>query len=64
MALSSNLAAPAIPLHAWQSAGLPKATAFKMVVTTLEASLVVRKLGALASEDNQELRRIIKETLG
>ena len=64
MALSSNLSEPAIPLQTWKEAGLPKATAFKSVVSTFEAGLVLRKLGKLTSNDEELLRGLLKNILG
>jgi mRNA interferase MazF len=40
-------------LRQWQAAGLIKPSAVKPVIATLEQGLVIRRLGALAAEDQQ-----------
>ncbi len=51
-------------LRQWQVAGLLKPSAVKPVLATLEQGLVIRKLGALASEDQDALRRAIGQIIG
>ena len=51
-------------LRHWQAAGLLKASAVKPVLATLEQGLVIRKLGALATEDQDALRRAIGQIIG
>jgi len=48
----------------WKGAGLIKPSAVKPVITTIEASLVIRRLGALKDEDQQALRRAIAALIG
>ncbi len=43
----------------WKGAGLIKPAVVKPVITTLEASLVLRRLGHLKEEDQKALRRAI-----
>jgi mRNA interferase MazF len=51
-------------LQDWKSAGLLKPSAVKPVFATLEQSLVIRQLGALAHADREALRKAIAQTLG
>jgi mRNA interferase MazF len=46
-------------IEKWQAAGLLKASAVKPVFATLEQRLVLRRLGALMSEDRAALRNAI-----
>ena len=48
----------------WQAAGLIKPSAIKPVITTIEQALVIRRLGELASEDQQALRNAIARIVG
>ena len=48
----------------WQAAGLIKPSAIKPVITTIEQTLVIRRLGQLASEDQQALRSAIAKIVG
>lgn len=48
----------------WKSAGLIKPSAVKPVITTIEASLVLRRLGCLAPQDQQTLRTAINTIVG
>jgi mRNA interferase MazF len=48
----------------WADAGLPKPSALKLVITTFEQSLIIRTIGALASEDVQRLRAALTTILG
>lgn len=48
----------------WQSAGLIKPSAVKPVITTIEASLVLRRLGQIGENDRQTLRRAIATLIG
>ena len=43
----------------WQAAGLLKPSVIKLVVATLERSLVIRKLGSLDPADQAALRKAI-----
>ena len=48
----------------WQGAGLLKPSAFKPILTTVETTLILRKLGQLQGEDQYLLDKIIQEILG
>jgi mRNA interferase MazF len=48
----------------WQAAGLLRPSVIKPVFATLEAALVIRRLGALSASDRAALRKAIGETLG
>lgn len=48
----------------WQAAGLLKPSVIKPVITTIEASLVLRRLGQLKKEDQQALRKVISQIIG
>ncbi len=48
----------------WQNAGLLKPSAIKPVFATLEQTLVIRRLGALAPVDQETLRNSIRTLLG
>jgi mRNA interferase MazF len=48
----------------WRVAGLLKPSVIKPLVTTLEASLVIRQLGTLGSADQQSLRQVLAAILG
>lgn len=47
-----------------QSAGLIKPSAVKPVITTIEASVVLRRLGQIGENDRQALRRAIATLIG
>ncbi len=48
----------------WQAAGLLKPSAIKPVLTSIEKSLILRKLGRLEEADRQELREALQKILG
>lgn len=48
----------------WEAAGLLKPSVLKPLLATLERRLVRRKLGRLALEDRNTLRRVLDEILG
>jgi len=48
----------------WQAAGLLKPSAIKPVITTIEQTLVIRRLGQLTTEDQQSLRSAISRIVG
>ena len=48
----------------WQGAGLIKPSVVKPVITTIEATLVLRHLGRLASQEQQALRSAIGAIVG
>lgn len=51
-------------LRHWQAAGLLKPSAVKPVFATLEQELIVRRLGALAADDQDALRLAIGRIIG
>lgn len=48
----------------WQAAGLLKSSAIKPVITTIEQTLVIRRLGQLTTDDQQALRSAISRIVG
>ena len=68
MAITSQLrASPEVGevfLSGWQEAGLLKSSSVKPVIATLEQALVIRRLGALGSHDQNAVRRMITQILG
>ena len=52
------------PVKDWKASGLLKASVIKPVLTTIEATLVLRKLGRLKEDDQQALRQALKAVLG
>jgi len=48
----------------WKSAGLIKPSVVKPVITTIEASLVIRRLGQLKKDEQQALRKAIGSIVG
>lgn len=68
MAITSQLRASAafgeVWLTDWQSAGLLKPSAIKPVITTLEASLIIKTLGVLTINDEQRLREALDAIIG
>jgi mRNA interferase MazF len=73
MAVTSQLRPTPAPMGAswgevwlrhWQAAGLLKPSAVKPVIATLEQGLVIRRLGALADEDQDALRLAIGQIIG
>ncbi len=53
-----------VVIFAWKTAGLLKASIIKPVLTTLEASLVIKKLGALQEDDTKALRSALHSIIG
>jgi mRNA interferase MazF len=51
-------------LSDWRSAGLLKPSAIKPILATLEQSMVVRRLGRLVADDDEALKRALREILG
>jgi len=51
-------------LQAWNAAGLIKPSAIKPVFATLEQTLIIRSLGALATADREALRQAIAQIIG
>jgi mRNA interferase MazF len=59
MAITSRISpsmAGDIPLQNWQAAGLLKASVIKAVVTTIEPTLILKKLGRLQEADRLALK--------
>lgn len=48
----------------WKGAGLIKPSVVKPVITTIEASLVIRRLGQLKKEEQESLRKAISKIVG
>jgi len=48
----------------WQTAGLLKPSVIKPLLTTIEASLVIRQLGKLHADDQASLRQVLAAILG
>ena len=48
----------------WKSAGLLKPSVIKPVITTIEKSLIIKKLGKLKEKDCDELKELISLILG
>ncbi len=48
----------------WKAAGLLKPSVLKPVITTIDATLVLRRLGRLRPEDQDSLRRAIAAIIG
>lgn len=48
----------------WQQAGLLKPSVVKPVLTTIQETIVIKKLGNLEVSDEQNLRNIIQQILG
>ena len=53
-----------IAVNQWQQAGLLKPSVIKPIVTTIEKSLVIKKLGQLHNEDRKFLRESFYKILG
>lgn len=51
-------------LDDWRSAGLLKPSAVKLVLATLEQSMVIRRSGTLLVGDQQALGRALRGILG
>lgn len=48
----------------WKGAGLIKPSVIKPVITTIEASLVIRRLGQLNRDEQEALRKAISSSIG
>lgn len=69
VAVTSRTAGPAarfgdVPIEQWRDAGLLKASLIKPVFTTVEESLIMRKLGELQQRDVDALRKALQQVLG
>jgi mRNA interferase MazF len=51
-------------IRGWKGAGLIKPSVVKPVITTIEASLVLRRLGRLELQEQQTLRTAISTIVG
>jgi mRNA interferase MazF len=51
------------PVENWHEAGLLKASFFKPVITTVQLSLVSRRLGSLSATDQTSLREMVLDFL-
>jgi len=47
----------------WEKAGLLKASAIKPVITTIESSLVLKRLGSLGDQDRETLRTVVRQII-
>jgi mRNA interferase MazF len=67
MAITSQLRAimalGEVWLTEWQAAGLLKPSTAKPVIATIERSLVIKKLGALATTDKEKLRVALRQII-
>ena len=67
LAVTSQLHATAFGeerIASWQEAGLIRASALKPVLATVEDTLLLRKLGALALPDHDVVRRVLRAIFG
>ena len=68
MAITSQFSSPLnfgeMAIADFKNAGLLKPSVIKPVVTTIEKSLVIRKLGQLNDSDCQNLQQLIQSVLG
>ena len=62
--ISSTITFGELPIIDFSAAGLIKASVIKPVISTIEKSLVIRKLGQLQDSDCQNLKNMIKTILG
>ena len=53
-----------VPVKDWKSAGLIKPSVIKPVITTIEPSLVIRRLGHLKKDEQEALRKAIGQIVG
>ena len=68
VAVTSRTGRPAgigdVLIMGWREAGLLKASLIKPIFTTVEQTLILRKLGALQQEEVAALRKALQEVLG
>ena len=68
VAVTSRIGRPAgvgeVMIEEWRDAGLLKVSLIKPVFTTVERTLILRKLGTLQSKDITALRQALREVLG
>lgn len=48
----------------WQEAGLIKLSVFKPILTTIEITMVLKKLGSLQNDDRHTLQQLLRDILG
>lgn len=60
----STLSVGEVQLQDWRSAGLLKPSVLKPVLTTIDAALVLKKLGQLTQSDHAALRQALTTILG
>ena len=48
----------------WQEAGLLKPSLIKPILTTIEKTLVLKKMGSLSASDRHTLREILHQIIG
>jgi mRNA interferase MazF len=60
----STLSVGEVQVQDWRSAGLLKPSVIKPVLTTIDPSLVLKKLGRLTSKDEAALRQVLTTILG
>jgi mRNA interferase MazF len=53
-----------VTIEHWETAGLIKPSVIKPVFTTVEKSLVIRKMGSLHHGDQETLKKAIQTILG
>jgi mRNA interferase MazF len=53
-----------VQVKEWKSAGLIKPSVIKPVITTIEASLVIRRLGQIKKDEQETLRKAIGQIVG
>ncbi len=53
-----------IEVNHWQTAGLIKPSVIKPVITTIEKRLIIKTLGQLHEEDQQQLKQNIETVVG
>ena len=68
MAITSQQGAVAyadnLVIQDWQGAGLLKPSVIKPIITTVEKSLILKKLGCLSTLDQQALTDLLTKILG
>ena len=68
LAVTSQIAAPSqmgtFLVQDWKAAGLLKPSVVKPIITTLQKTLVKKKLGRLVSQDLQSLQNALQSILG
>jgi mRNA interferase MazF len=53
-----------VQVRDWKGAGLIKPSVIKPVITTIEHTLIIRRLGQLENETQEVLRKAISELVG